>query len=643
MTFHQFAYRNVIRNLRIYAAFFMASFFSVFVFFIYSMLMFHPKIDRGFLGNVPILWMVVAEIILVLFTWFFIFYSMKAFLEARSKEFGILLHLGMERRQLSKLVFLETIIIGVMSIVLGIIFGYSFSKFFFMIVREILMLDELPLYLSWEPFVLTFAVYLSAFIVISMVSVHFSPQRKIIDLMQGPKGGNYTVTFTKTRALLGIVLVLLGYWLSIVMTRTSLYSFSILIPILITFGTFYFFSDSTQYIVESLKKKKIVYWKNSRMLPLAEQTFILKNNGKMFFVVTMVSTLAFLSVGLLSTLSSYTSQYDKLNPLGLIYKGHIDNPYEGTHVSTLVSQLEERGLSYHLTRFTVKKQTSSYTQYEVEVFRESDINSLLFSYGYPMVRLSEGEGMFIPYTEESIKKLSKRTIETVLVENNIPIKIDQVYPKLIFPGSIVSLNSIIISDEDFAKLVNPYKGYPNVEPGYHLFTFDIPQWIETTDIGLSIQQNVAAEYLKDEYLLPYYFENAGLNYSYILSTYSLFTLVGLLVAAVFLLAAGSFIYFKLHTNLENEKRKFDALKRMGISDNELKSLVTKHLFPQFFLPWGVALSHSLFAFIAIQKVLKNVANISIVKELIFALLFLVLIQVIYFYLIRWRYIAHVRD
>lgn len=279
----------------------------------------------------------------------------------------------------------------------------------------------------------------------------------------------------------------------------------------------------------------------------------------------------------------------------------------------------------------------------MEVFRESDINSLLFSYGYPMVRLSEGEGMFIPYTEESIKKLSKRTIETVLVENNIPIKIDQVYPKLIFPGSIVSLNSIIISDEDFAKLVNPYKGYPNVEPGYHLFTFDIPQWIETTDIGLSIQQNVAAEYLKDEYLLPYYFENAGLNYSYILSTYSLFTLVGLLVAAVFLLAAGSFIYFKLHTNLENEKRKFDALKRMGISDNELKSLVTKHLFPQFFLPWGVALSHSLFAFIAIQKVLKNVANISIVKELIFALLFLVLIQVIYFYLIRWRYIAHVRD
>jgi putative ABC transport system permease protein len=128
-----------------------------------------------------------------------------------------------------------------------------------------------------------------------------------------------------------------------------------------------------------------------------------------------------------------------------------------------------------------------------------------------------------------------------------------------------------------------------------------------------------------------------------LSTYSLFTLVGLLVAAVFLLAAGSFIYFKIHTNLEAEKKKFDVLNRMGISNNELKSLVTRHLFPQFFLPCGIALCHSLFAFFALQNILKNFANVSIVKEVVFAFIFLVIIEIIYFYLIRWRYIAHVKN
>lgn len=621
----------------------MASFFSVLVFFIYSMLMFHPEIENGFLGNVPIIWMVVAEITLVVFSWFFIFYSMKAFLEARAKEFAILIHLGMERKQLTRMVFLETIIIGFISIILGIIFGYAFSKFFFMIVREILMLEDLPLYLSWEPFLLTTAVYFSAFILISLFSVHLSPEKKVIDLLNGYKNIQIDVDFTKRKAILGIVFILSGYGLALLTTRSNMIIFSVFIPLLIAVGTYLFFTDTTQYVVDKIKNKRFLYWKKSRMLPMAEQTFILKNNGKMFFVMTIVTTLAFLSIGLLATLSSYTSQYDKLNPLGLIYKGHIDNPMEREHISSLITELEEKGLSYHLTRFTVLKQTSSFTNFEVEVFKESDINNLLFSYGYPMVRLSRGESMFIPYSKDSIKELAKKKVETVLLENNVRITIDQVYPELIFPSSIVSLNSIIVSDVDFRRLVRPYRNSPQYEPGYHLFTFDIPQWIEAEDVGVPIQQEVAEEYVKEKYTLPYYFENAGLNYSYILSTYSLFTLVGLLVAAVFLLAAGSFIYFRLHTNLEAEKKKFDVLKRMGISNSELKSLVTKLLFPQFFLPWGVALCHSLFAFFALQNIMKNFVNVSIVKEVVFAFVFLVIIEVIYFNLIRWRYIAYVRE
>ena len=185
MTFRQFAYRNVFRNFRNYAAFFMASFFSVFVFFLYSMLMFHPEMENGFIGEVSIVGMVVAEIILVLFSWFFIFYSMKAFLEARSKEFAILLHLGMERQQLGKLVFLETMLIGLLSSISGILFGFAFSKFFFMIIREILKLEDLPLYVSWEPFLLTFSVFIGAFVIISIGSVMYTPELKLNDLLKG--------------------------------------------------------------------------------------------------------------------------------------------------------------------------------------------------------------------------------------------------------------------------------------------------------------------------------------------------------------------------------------------------------------------------------------------------------------------------
>lgn len=209
----------------------------------------------------------------------------------------------------------------------------------------------------------------------------------------------------------------------------------------------------------------------------------MQENVKMFFIVTMVSTLAFLSVGVLATMSSYTTQYERLNPLGLIYKGDLDNPYEVEHINSLREQLEEKGLSYHLTRFVVVKQTSSFTHNEVEVFRESDMNNLLSSFGYPLLQLIEGEAVFIPYSEESLKKLEHKVVHTVLEENGIPLTIDSVYPEIIFPGSIVSVNSIVISDEDFVKLKKPIANDQIIQPSYRLFTFDIPQWLETRDIG----------------------------------------------------------------------------------------------------------------------------------------------------------------
>lgn len=641
MTFRQFAYRNVVRNSRIYGAFFMASFFSVAVFFIYSMLMFHPDIEQGILGEASLIGMIGAEIILVLFTLFFLYYSMSAFLEARSHEFAILLHLGMEKRQMNKLVFLETMIIGSGSILVGIIFGFSFSKFFFMIVREILHLDSLPLYVSWQPFLLTIGVFTSAFVVISFISVYFTRERKLRDLLKGDAYLNSTATFSKTRAVFGIALILSAYLLAFIVPKISSIGLIVLIPFLATFGTYYFFSDSLPCFLDKARGKRKFHWQRYRLLSLAEQTHIMMDNVKMFFVVTMVSTLAFLSVGVLATMSSYTIQYDRLNPLGLVYKGDADNPYERNHIASLRIQLEEKGLSYHLSRFFVIKQTSSYTHNEVEVFRESDMNVLLSSFSYPLLELDSGEAVFIPYSEDAIKKLKNKVVHTVLEENGIPLTIDSVYPKIVFPGSIVSVNSIVISDEDFRKLINPIADKNIEQPTYHLFTFYIPQWIETKDIGQDIEASQYF-YMKNRFS-PFYFENAGLNYSYILATYSLFTLVGVLVATVFLLAAGSFVYFKLHTSLEREKRKFDVLKRMGLTDTELKKLVNRHLFPQFFLPWGVAMMHSAFAFLMVQGILKDIANISIVKEVVFAFGFFVLIQVVYFYLIRWRYISHIRS
>jgi len=98
----------------------------------------------------------------------------------------------------------------------------------------------------------------------------------------------------------------------------------------------------------------------------------------------------------------------------------------------------------------------------------------------------------------------------------------------------------------------------------------------------------------------------------------------------------------LYTGLERDKRQFDLLKRMGLTDQELIKIVNRQLIPQFFLPWGIAMLHSAFSFLSLQVIWSNLAEVSILSEMILVIIGFTLIQVVYYFLIRWRYIAHVR-
>ena len=115
------------------------------------------------------------------------------------------------------------------------------------------------------------------------------------------------------------------------------------------------------------------------------------------------------------------------------------------------------------------------------------------------------------------------------------------------------------------------------------------------------------------------------------------------MAAVFLLAAGSFVYFKMYADLERSQKHFDVLQRMGLTEQEMHRLVDRHLMPQFFLPWIVAFAHSSIVLISFNILLEHFVNISIVDEVMIGFISLIVIQVIYYYLIRWRYIAHLKQ
>ena len=644
MTFQQFAYHNVIRNSRIYAAFFMASIFSVMVFFIYSMLMFHPNIEDKFLRDVAFGGMLVAQIILIIFTMFFLFYSMSAFLQARLHEFGVLLHLGMERQQLNRLVFLETMILGVISITIGIFFGFSFSKFFFMIIRELFLLDSLPLYLSWKPFALTIVVFLSQFIIISISSVVFIRKKEIIQLLKGVGNQGEVATFKKGNALLGLGLLFVAYSLVIFSVFHMNILVSLLIILIAFIGTYFFYTDSILYILDIIRRKQSLYWHSFRLIAFAEVSIKIRENARMFFVVTIVSTIAFLSVGVVTSFTSFTAQYRELNPVSIFYASDWDNPFEEAHIMKLSQELQSEGLSYELVRFNVKKQTSSSLHEPVNVIKESEVNSLAVALKIPLIDLKQGEALLVSDSQADVENIRSGKEQTVLEESSIPIQIKDRYKYSIFPSFTIKNRTFIISDEDFSLLTEPLSGFGLEESKTTFFAFHVPEWLRTKDVGTDLDKIMTETMgISEVNPNPFYFNNPGLNFSVIRATFALLLFTGLLVAAVLILAAGSFIYFKLYTDLERDKKQYDVLRRMGVTDQELVKIVNRQLVPQFFLPWGLAMLHSTFSFIFLQAFWVDLAAVSIAMEMLIVLIVFTVIQVSYFYLIRWRYIAHIQE
>lgn len=643
MTFRQLAYRNVFRNRRSYAAFFLASVFSVMVFFVYSMFIFHPLFKEDGLQQLAVRGMFIAEVVLYIFTLFFLFYSMSAFLQARSKEFGILMHLGMTKKQLNNLIFFETMILGMVSTVAGIVLGFAFSKFFFMIGREIMQLESLPLYVSWKPFALTIGAFASLFIIISFISVAFVRTKGILDLLQGYWKTEEVTPASKWLSALGFLFLAVSYGLAAIVTDKTVYTMAVIIPPLATLGTYLFFTHSIHTLLNLYKRKKGIYWHKTRLVSLAEASVKLKDSAQMFFIVTIVSTVAFLTVGTLASFMSYTGDFRESNPLGLIYISFSGNDQEQEHVEALVSQLEEKQLAYDLVPLIIKRQTSTMTGNDVDIVRASDFNRLALTLGFETVSPERGEGLFIPYSKESLKELAGSSVDTVLMESNIALSIDQVYPHVMLPINTVNFNSIVVNDLDYAAIDKPLAGFGDGESTFTYYAFDIPEWDETVSVGdeLAAMMDRAVEQGNFNGL-NFFFVNPGEDYRLFKSSFAILLFIGVMVAAVFLLAAGSFIYFKLYTGLERDRKQYALLVRLGMTDKELGKIVNRQLIPQFFLPWGLALLHSTFAFISLQVVWDEFAELSILGEMVVVLSGFTVAQILYFFLIRWRYIDHLQ-
>ncbi|MBM7715282.1 ABC transporter permease [Siminovitchia sp. FSL H7-0308] len=634
MTFRQFAFNNVMRNKRTYAGYFLSSTFAVMVFFVYAMFAFHPAFNKETIHSSVSLGLHFAEAIIYVFSFIFVLFSMSSFLKTRKKEFGLLVMHGMTNMQLRRMVFLENVIIGFFATILGIGLGIIFSKMLLLAAENILELEEpLLFYFPVKALALTFVSFLFLFVIISFATVVILKGSKLVDLMKGSSVPKAEPKGSLLLSLLAAVLLIGGYVAALLVKGLGVAVAMIPVTTVVIIGTYFLFTQLSVFVIRALKKRQSFFWKKTNLVLFSDLAYRMKDNARTFFFVAIVSTVAFTAIGsLVGFRSMVTTSLVEESPFAFEYVSGEENKSETEHVSFIRDELDQEGIPFQETKVVVKELLATGEEYDqsLSIVRESDYNNLIQSGEFELKKanLSGNEAMVVYPKRElngsqrNVEKESHKTI--VLKKNEVSLEQTTSQEAGIFPDY---QDYIIVDDRLFEKLTK----IENQKTFYAFYTKD---WKETSEIGKKINSAIQPEGFEE----PYQFFSLAATWSFINQAFGATLFIGLFIGAVFFVAAGSFLYFRLYTDLDEEKRKFAAIGKLGLTHKELSKIVTIQLGLLFFAPILVAVIHGAVALTA----LHNMFDFSLVKESTLVLGSFFVIQVIYFLFIRMGYIRKLK-
>src|SRR5699024_8501872 len=157
-------------------------------FFTFAIFAFHPVFFDGSIRGAVLYGMAVAGGVIYVFSFFFVLYSMSAFLQSRKVVFGLLMTHGMSTRQIRLMVVQEILTVGLVATVGGIMLGLIFAKVILLLAENVLVIDEeLAFYFPLWAIVITFLSFIFLFFCISLFVSFILRTRKLADLIKGDK------------------------------------------------------------------------------------------------------------------------------------------------------------------------------------------------------------------------------------------------------------------------------------------------------------------------------------------------------------------------------------------------------------------------------------------------------------------------
>ena len=154
--------------------------------------------------------------IIVIFSYIFLFYTNSFIIKRRKKEIGVYNILGMEKRHLSKVLFVETTYSAVVSLVCGIIIGIAFSKFMLMVLYGIIGIHEtVEFFVNIHGIILCIVSFGILFLLTFLYNFMQIKLANPIELLRGTSVGEREPKTKILMTIIGVVCLATAYYIAI--------------------------------------------------------------------------------------------------------------------------------------------------------------------------------------------------------------------------------------------------------------------------------------------------------------------------------------------------------------------------------------------------------------------------------------------
>lgn len=617
MTLFDFALNNIIRDRRNYLYYFINCVFSVFVFFLFTVLSFHPAMNVIDTHSTMGMILIVGELISIFFSLCFISYSAGCFLKSRSKQFGLITIIGASKRQLNRLIFLENIIVGFFSIITGILLGLVFSKFFLDIANKIIGVSDFVFYIPIAAIITTIIVFGFVFLLIAYFTPKFIRKKEIIKLFKVEIIGEKSVylfpfaciTFL---SITGLVILYI-FQKDLFESLTETIFFPVLLAIIVLMFTLLSFGYGLKLFINHSNLNN-----NIGMLYSGELKSKMRSNLRVMTISTILYSISFFAIIVLFSLSSNVkTETEKIMPYAISYNAWTENvnvEADAAKINSILSNQEGyKTIDFNLYSLPDDSRTA--------IMPETEYNQIMKFLDRDIIEIDTNEVYLVAGNVGDKLQVIPYKIENYVNSYGLNLKVAGFTEENILLSGFV--NSIsVLNDADFEK-VNDNLSYKSI------YSFDYKDWETTSNVVEQITQTFEKKINEGQINIV---DAYGYYQSSLLQN-NLTLYIGSMLCFTFILAVASFIYSRLYSELELECKKYKGIVKIGLSKRELSNLLNKELILVLIVPFMIALVY-LWIGVIISEKYMIVSNIPVC---IISTIILFIVQIILYLILNNAY------